>query len=207
MAKNKEMTNQERIESLKKKIIASNDKHQVKYMLDDILSVQRQAMIKPVEIEVLCEDVLRSADFESFNVKETAKGYLFQYASGGYTIFVGREYGTVASMLARVLNLKEKNDWDEFEQSEFTAICSIFQTPFFAALGLNNPAIGKTIDYDAFFGIATAIIKAQVDYQEKYLIDAKEQKETVADIENNIAMKNMGDALETIVNAPTLPEN
>lgn len=203
---NKIKTPKERIEDIRKQIAATTDKHHVAKLFDEALRLQKQDDDMNKELCIDIADVKRTADFESFKVKETTRGYLFQYASGAYTAFVGRGYGSVCAMLDFVLNAFEKQDKGEFEESMTTAITTVFQAPFFAALGINNPEFGLPVSYDALFNIATSMLKEINAYKEKHLDNAESRPETDEDVRKNIEAENVAQGIQTLIDAPLPPE-
>lgn len=199
MSENKEQTLDERIKHVREQIISNGkDARWTKNMISELLSLQRQKDVEPMELCVPTEEVKEVADADSFKVIKTVRGYLFQTRRGALSTFVDAKNGTVCSMLETLMNLIWKADKEEYEQAYLDCISYVMQAPLFAAMGLSLPAYGKLADHEPLFNIGIAILKEFNRFNEKYFIDAEVHKDTEEDVAENNAMENASDALGMI---------
>lgn len=189
----------ERIESLKNQIATnSKDNGWAKRMLDELLSLQRQEDVEPMELCVPVAEVKDTADADSFKVIKTIRGYLFQTRGGALSTFVEAKYGTVCSMLDTLMNLVKSKEHEEYEQYYIDCISYVMQAPIFAAMGLSLPIYGKPAEHDSLFNIGTTILKEFGRFSKKHFTDAEPSAETEEDIKNNMVAENAADAIERI---------
>lgn len=199
MSEEKKPTIDERIKTLKEQIISNGkDARWTKNMLSELLSLQKQKDVVPVELCVPVQEVRDLADGDSFKVTKTVRGYLFQTRGGELSTFVDSKYQSVCSMLDTLMGLINKSDKEEYEQAYLDCISYVMQAPIFAAMGLSLPAYGMTADHEPLFNIGIAILKEFNRFNEKYFIDAEEHKDTEEDVEENNATENAADALGMI---------
>lgn len=199
MAEQKKQTLNEKIKSAKDKIISnSKDAAWTKKMLNELLSLQRQADVEPMELNVPVSEVKDTADADSFKVIRTIRGYLFQTRGGALSTFVELKYATVCSMLDTLMGLIKKSEKEEYERFYIDCISYVMQAPIFAAMGLSLPAYGKPAEHDSLFNIGTAILKEFGRFSEKHFAEAEVSAETEEDINENIAQENMAHTLENI---------
>lgn len=192
----------ERIESLKNQIATnSKDNGWAKRMLDELLSLQRQEDVEPMELCVPMSEVKDTADADSFKVIKTIRGYLFQTRGGALSTFVESKYASVCSMLDTLMKLIWCADKEEYEQAYQDYISYVMQAPIFAAEGLSLPAYGKPAEHDSLFNIAIAILKEFNRFTEKHFTEAEAVEETEEDVKDNAVLNNINEAIENAVNS------
>lgn len=195
----KKTERQQQIVDLKNKIIAnSKDARFAKSAIADLLSLQRQEEIDPVELSIPISEITDVADAGPWKISKTVRGYLFQCKRGLHT-FIGLEYGGLCSMMQEAMDAINKGDKaSEFATNYVEAIGYVFQSPLFAAMGKNLPLFNKPAEYTSLFIIATAILREFNDFYNRHGIVNKPHTNTEEDIKQNIAMENLSEALESI---------
>lgn len=189
----------ERIKTLKNQIAAnSKDAEWAKKMVHELLTLQRQEDVVPMELCVPVSEVKDAADAESFKVIKTVRGYLFQTRGGALSTFVESKYGSVCSMLETLMDLVKKDKRDEYEDSYRDCISYVMQAPIFAAMGLTLPVYGKPAEHDSLFNIGLAILKEFGRFSEKHFQNAEVREDTEADVQKNIVEQEIGDAIDHI---------
>lgn len=200
MSEKKELTLDEKIKQVKEQIVSnSKDARWTKNMLSELLSLQRQKDVVPMELYVPTEEIQDVADGDSIKVSKTIRGYLFQTRGGTLSTFVDSKYGTVCAMLDTLMTLIKKEALEDFEQSYLDCISYVMQAPIFATLGFSLPAYGKPAEHDSLFNIGLAILTEFSRFTGEHFTEADVQKETEEDVAANNAMENAADALENIV--------
>lgn len=198
MAKNEKKPIHERIEDLKKQIVATTDKHQVKKLLDQLLTLQRRADVVPSELTIPVSEIQDELDFGAYSIKRTIRGILFT-CKGGFSTFVESRmtavYGMLNQMLEICKNPSEDPERKEMEDAFCSACVYIFQAPIFGSLK-------ETILFDT----AATLLKNFNEFTAEYYTNAKVAEETEDDIKANNEFVAMGEAMETIANAQIPPE-
>lgn len=185
----------ERIADLKKMIVATTDRTHVSKLLDQLLSLQRQEDVEPVELIVPTKEIRETLDFGAVKIMRTIRGYLVQ-CKGGMATFVEHRMSAVCAMINTLVELysKERNEEEESIYEAFReAVLYIFQAPIFASLS-----------DELLFGIANDLLHRFSEYAE--LKQEITHEETEEDIMKNDETGQMMGGLETIVNAPLPPE-
>ncbi len=185
----------ERIADLKKLIVATTDRTHVAKLLDQLLSLQRQADVEPVELIVPTKETRETLDFGAVKIMRTIRGYLVQ-CKGGMATFIENRMIAVCVMLNTLFELhnKERNEEEKSIYEAFReAVLYIFQAPIFASLS-----------DELLFGIANDLLHRFREYAEPEQEITHE--ETEEDIMKNDETEQMMEGLETIVNAPSPPE-
>lgn len=186
----------ERIKTLKNQIAAnSKDAEWAKKMLHELITLQRQEDVVPMELCVPVSEVKDTADADSFKVIKTVRGYLFQTRGGALSTFVESKYGAVSSMLDTLMYLVKKDKLDEYEQMYLDCISYVMQAPIFAVMGLSLPVYGKPAEYDSLFNIGLAILKEFSRFTAKHFTEAEAPAETEEDIKKNTVVENASDAI------------
>lgn len=191
----------EQLKTVKAQIIAnSTDARMAKNLISDLLSLQRQEDVVPMELQIPLSEVLDTADADSFKVTKTTRGYLFQTRGGALSTFVELKYNTVCSMLDTLMTLMKKEEREDYEQYYQDCISYVMQSPIFASMGLSLPAYGKPAEHDSLFNIGIAILKEFGRFSEKHFTDAEPRNETEDDIKANDEQDAVVDAVENLIN-------
>lgn len=193
----------QRIDTLKKQIAAnSKDAEWAKKMLHELITLQRQEDVVPMELGVPVSEVKDTADADSFKVIKTTRGYLFQTRGGALSTFVESKYNSVCSMLDTLMYLVKKDKREEFEDSYLDCISYVMQAPIFAAMGLSLPAYNKPAEHDSIFNIGLAILNEFSRFTAKHFTEAEAPAETEEDIKENTIMENAADAIDMMTAEP-----
>lgn len=128
----------QKIYKLKNEIIdLADDKEKVGELLVNLLDLQKEADVEPMEISVPCSDVIEEEDFGAWRIASTKRGALIEL-KGGMTTFVDMRMKSVYEMLVKTLLIKkqeQKTDEDrELAESYASAIGYVFQAPIFASM-------------------------------------------------------------------------
>lgn len=194
MEKNEKKPIHERIEDLRNQICTTTDKHHVKTLLDQLLSLQRQADVVPSELTIPVSEIKDSIDFGACKVSKTIRGYLFE-AKGGLYTFVESRMAALCAVFNTLFDLHHKEDKtsDENELYESFASCLqyVYQAPIFASMSLAT-----------MYEVATDLLKRFNAFAEENFTNTEAVDETEEDIKENIAFDNIGKAMETITSAP-----
>ena len=193
----------ERIDTLKKQIAAnSKDAEWAKKMLHELITLQRQEDVVPMELGVPVSEVKDTADADSFKLIKTTHGYLFQTRGGALSTFVESKYNSVCSMLDTLMYLVKKDKREDFEDSYLDCISYVMQAPIFAAMGLSLPAYNKPAEHDSIFNIGLAILNEFSRFTEKHFTEAEAPAETEEDIKENTIMENAADSIDMMTAEP-----
>lgn len=193
----------QRIDTLKKQIAAnSKDAEWAKKMLHELITLQRQEDVVPMELGVPVSEVKDTADADSFKVIKTTRGYLFQTRGGALSTFVESKYNSVCSMLDTLMYLVKKNKREEFEDSYLDCISYVMQAPIFAAMGLSLPAYNKPAEHDSIFNIGLVILNEFSRFTAKHFTEAEAPTETEEDIKENTIMENAADSIDMMTAEP-----
>lgn len=190
MKKTRATTIKDKIKEIKNRIISnSKDAEWANKMLLELVSLQKQEDVEPVELIVPTKEVRETLDFGAVKIMRTIRGYLVQ-CKGGMATFVELRMSAVCAMINTLFELhgKERNEEDENIYEAFReAVLYIFQAPIFASLS-----------DELLFGIATDILRRFKEYSEpKQEIPHEETEE---DIKENIEVENTAKAIEQMVN-------
>lgn len=192
--KKKKSTIDEQIKDLKSQIVAnSKDAEWTKKMLAKLTSLQRGALVEPVELIVPQKEVQETIDMGSCKVSKTIRGYLLE-AKGGMFTFVDNRMASVCAMLNTLFELNKTTETEEDKEmfdSFSSAVLYVFQGLIFSSL-----------KDEMLFGVATDILKRFNAYCQENVDNAKLHEETAEDIEKNIAFENMGQAMQNIAESP-----
>lgn len=176
----------DKIKKSKATIIAnSNDATFAKKELSYLLSLQKQADIEAVELVVPTKEVEETIEFDSFLVKRTPRGILYQCKNGVSTFVESRATG-VYNMLSCFFNKTEVDDETLAEMIDVYKECVsyVMQAPIFAS-----------VDTSLSIDLATHIIRAFNEYVSRNAVNAELHEETAEDIAAN---KEFADAVEAL---------
>lgn len=194
----KKISIKERIAELKKKIVASTDKHQTSRLLDDLLALQRQDVIEPVELIVPVKEVKESIDFGACKISRTIRGFLFE-AKGGLYTFVESRMQSIYTMLDHLFQLHNKEDKTDDEVDMYNlfrdAVLYVFQAPIFAS-----------INERMLFEISTDMLRHFNEYYDENYTNAEPHEETEEDIKANNEFDKTNEAVKVLVDSP-LPKD
>lgn len=187
-----------KIEDVKKQLVAnSKDKKWAESMVADLLALQRQSVVEPVELSIPTSEVREEYKFEeTCIVKRTIRGWLFQCRNGFQTF---APLGCSAEKLFNTYAAIEKGDYvvdQETKDAYQAAMCYLFQAPLF--MGASSEG--------AMFEVATLILKHFTESMEQKYNVTEAPQETEQDIRDNIDFENTTKFLEDIVDAP-IPED
>lgn len=188
MAQNeKKKSLNEQLSDCKKEIIAnSKDAAWMKKQLSKLLSIKGQIDVEPVELIVPAKEVTDTIDFGACRISRTIRGYLFEAKGGMFTFVDNRMQGVIAMLNALFeLHMQPRNELKEHVE---TAVQYVFQAPIFASL-----------KDEMLFGIATEIIKAFNEAYKDEVENAKLREETAQDVEANIAMDNISQVAQDVI--------
>lgn len=189
---------QERIDECIKTIVASKDQQLKKSKINELISLQKQRDVVPVELIVPTSEVTAEIDLGPCKIQRTIRGYLFT-CRGGMQTFVELRMARLCAVFDTLFYLHDKEDKKDEDNDIYKAfcdaICYCYQAPVFACLS-----------EDMLFSVATDILKRFNEYGEEHYTNAEEQPETEQDIRDNIAADKMAEAMETLVNTP-IPED
>lgn len=199
MEEKKQITIEEKIQTLTKQIVAnSKDAEWAKKMLAELTSLQKQADIEAVELIVPTKEVKQTIDYGAYSLKKTPRGILFT-TKGGMSTFVEMRMQSVYEMLSQVFYLHDNPPEDEEAKSVYesfeTAVAYLMQAPIFGSLN------DKTL-----FSTATNLIRVFNEYCEENYNNAQHHEESEEDIRKNIVADNMASALEQMAKEPLPPE-
>lgn len=189
--KSKPLKIEDKIKELKAQIISnSKDAEWGKKMLSQLTSLQKQADIEPVELIVPCKEVKDTIEEDSYFLKRTPRGILFQTKSGVST-FVELRAGTTYQMLNQLFALKDTPPTTE-EEKEIaelysTAVAYTLQGPIFASLSEKS-----------LYEHASHILQKFNEYVEENVENAELKEETEQDIKDNIEFENLDTAVKNL---------
>lgn len=197
--KKKKPTIDEQIKDLKSQIVAnSKDAEWTKKMLAKLTSLQRGALVEPVELIVPQKEVQETIDMGSCKISRTIRGYLLE-AKGGMFTFVNNRMASVCAMLNTLFELNKPEKVQSEEDKE------LFDSFSSAVLYVFQGLIFSSLKDEMLFGIATDILTRFNAYCQENVDNAELHEETAEDIEKNIAFENMGQAMQNIADSP-LPQ-
>lgn len=192
--KKKKQTIDEQIKELKSQIVSnSKDAEWTKKMLAKLTSLQRGALVEPVELIVPCKEVQESIDMGSCKISRTIRGFLLE-AKGGMFTFVDNRMTSVCAMLNTLFELNKSAETEE-DKEMFDSFSS-------AALYVFQGLIFASLKDEMLFGVAADILKRFNVYCQENVDNAELHEETAEDIEKNIAFENMGEAMQNIAGSP-----
>lgn len=174
----------EKLNALKDELIGIADNaDKMKGDLEQLLSLQKQLDVEPVELIVPCAEVTATLDFGAYVIKKTNHGFLFS-TRGGLSIFVSYNVRSVADMLQAVFDMQESGEVSDYDKELYvSAVAYAMQAPLFASM---RP--------ESLYAISAAILGEFNDYSSNIVGSA----ETEADVKENIAFNNATEAVERI---------
>lgn len=164
-----------------------------------LLALQAQSDVEAVELVVPTKSVVRSADFETFYIKQTTHGFLFG-VKGGLSTFVDARQKTLCEMFREFLDMHEKNYANvdegnrELCKDYFDIWCMIMQTPLFCAID-PQIAISVATTLVAEFGkfakenVDNAKLTPETEEAVASQIDDEQQQAFIKELFNSLPQK------------------
>lgn len=191
-------TTAEKIAELKKRIIGCKDAKLTESLINELLALHKQSLHEPTELIVPVKEVKDTIDFGHCKISRTIRGYLYE-AKGGLYTFVESRMASVCAMCDTIFEIHGKDDLTEEDRQLYdsfvNAVQYVFQTPIFASMNEGS-----------LFSIATEILRVFNDYCAENYTNAEGVEETEEDIKANNEFEQMGQAIESLANAPLPPE-
>lgn len=182
---------QEKLKEAKAKIIAnSKDAHFAEALIAELVGLQKQADIEPVELIVSCAEVDHKHQIDDVTTLiKTAHGYLYKHGELTY-IFVPFGMNCLYRTMAEFDELLGKESRSEEEDITISMIQRMLQWHTIAFM-----------DAEALIDSATASLKILNGIIERNKVE-EASRETEADVKANVEFKQAAHGLEEIANAP-----
>lgn len=180
---------QQKLKEVKNKIVTnSKDAHFANSLIEELVSLQKQADVVPTEIFIPVSDIEKSHDFGATKLSKTVNGkFIFEAKGGLYTIVDIRLqslYTLCQSIFDAMNNPPEDETLRDISKDYATAVSYIFQAPIFCSLNDN-----------VLLDVATALLQSfQKNVQSVLAKDLQPEKES--DVAANIVLDNAAKVLE-----------
>lgn len=175
------------IDSKIKKVAAkikanSKDAHFADTLIEELLSLKGQKDVEPMELCVPSKEVIKTYDYDSFEIIHCKGGFLF-HCKGGYYAYVTPRMRALFEHFATIVDMKERleeltTDEKTLYENLFSATTMIMQIPIFAPSGVKM-----------FFSVANHAAKELNSYCEELMkMPLKEEDyKANAEYENTIS--------------------
>lgn len=181
----------QKLKEAKAKIIAnSKDAHFANALIDELIGLQKQADIEPVELIVPCAEVEHKYQIDDVTtLTKTAHGYLYKHGELTY-IFVPFGMNSLFRTMTEFDELLSRESRTEEEDITVSMINRMLQWHTVAF-----------VDAESLIDSATASVKIINGIIARNRVD-EAAPETEADVKANVEFKQAGNALEEIANTP-----
>ena len=182
---------QEKLKEVKAKIKAnSKDAHFAEALIEELVGLQKQADIEPVELIVPCAEVEQTYQIDDVTtLVKTAKGYLYKHGSLTY-IWIPFGLNTLWQTMNDLAELLGKSERTEEEDIMISMVNRMLQWHTVAFT-----------DTESLIDSAQASVKILNDAIKRYE-DKINPKETQEDIKANTEFAEASKAVENIANEP-----
>lgn len=182
---------QEKLKEVKAKIKAnSKDAHFAEALIDELVGLQKQADIEPVELIVPCAEVEKTYQIDDVTtLVKTAKGYLYKYGNTFYT-YIPFGLNEFFNSFVGYEEMLSKESLSDDEQLTVQALNRAMQWP-----------VTATLDEVTFWDSANASLKIMLEAHKRWQ-DKINPKETQEDIKANTEFAEASKAVEDIANEP-----
>lgn len=182
---------QEKLKEVKAKIKAnSKDAHFAEALIDELVGLQKQADIEPVELIVPCAEVEKTYQIDDVTtLVKTAKGYLYKHGSLTY-IWIPFGLNTLWQTMNEFEDLLAKEERTEEEDIMISMVNRMLQWHTVAFT-----------DAESLIDSAQASVKILKAAKKRYE-DRVNPKETQEDIKANTEFAEASKAVEDIANEP-----
>lgn len=182
---------QEKLKEVKAKIKAnSKDAHFAEALIEELVGLQKQADIEPVELIVPCAEVEQTYQIDDVTtLVKTAKGYLYKHGSLTY-IWIPFGLNTLWQTMNELAELLGKPERTEEEDIMISMVNRMLQWHTVAFT-----------DAESLIDSAQASVKILNDAIKRYE-DRINPKETQEDIKANTEFAEASKAVENIANEP-----
>lgn len=182
---------QEKLKEAKTKIIAnSKDAHFATALIDELVGLQKQADVEPVELIVPCAEVEHTHKIDNVtSLIKTIRGYLYKHGETSY-IYVpfglNRLYNTMVEF-DELLGKKERSEDEDLTISMIQRMLQWHTVAFY--------------DAESLIESATASVKILNGVIDRNKI-ADYVPETESDIKENVEFEQQGETIANLVSAP-----
>lgn len=182
---------QEKLKEVKAKIKAnSKDAHFAEALIEELVGLQKQADIEPVELIVPCAEVEQTYQIDDVTtLVKTAKGYLYKHGNLTY-IWIPFGLNTLWQTMNELAELLGKSERTEEEDIMISMVNRMLQWHTVAFT-----------DAESLIDSAQASVKILNDAIKRYE-DRINPKETQEDIKANTEFAEASKAVENIANEP-----
>lgn len=182
---------QEKLKEVKAKIKAnSKDAHFAEALIDELVGLQKQADIEPVELIVPCAEVEQTYQIDDVTtLVKTPKGYLYKYGNLTY-VWIPFGLNTLWQRINEFSEYLVKEERTEDEDLMISMVNRMLQWHTVAFM-----------DAESLIDSAQASVKILNDAMERYK-ERINPKETQEDIKANTEFAEASKAIEDIANEP-----
>lgn len=178
---------QEKLKEVKAKIKAnSKDAHFADALIDELVGLQKQADVEPVELIVPLREVIHTRQIDDVtSLSKTVHGYLYKHGNVSAT-WIPFGMNTLYNAVAEIDEILEKEDRTDDEQTTVLMVNRMLQWHTVAFL-----------DAETLVDSAMAAMKIVKDASARYNI-TDNKPETEDDVEANTLYRDASEALDTL---------